>query len=455
MITVGIVSLGCPKNQSDSEVLIGQILEAGMQLTADSREADVVIVNTCSFILDARAESLEAIRQMVAEARWKSREKPLKIIVAGCMPQRYGENVVSMIPQADAFIGIDELESIVPLIEKLVFAKKTPSKPLQKITKRPRYIPEAETPRGRLTLPHIANVKIAEGCNHGCAFCAIPGIRGRFRSRPIDDIVAEVKTLVQKNGVKEINLIAQDTTFYGMDTWKKTRVGRTTKVDSSQGDSLAELLRALDKIRGDFWIRVQYTHPAHWSDELIRVFAKSKHIARYVDIPLQHISDSILDAMARETDGNYIRDLLARIRAGIPGVALRTSFIVGFPGETKENFSELMQFIRDTRFERAGVFKFSKEDGTKAALLKPQCSQATKEKRWNESMKALQKISGEIQRSRVGEKIRVLVDEPGIARTEGDAFEIDGVVYVPKNLPVGEFADVTVKGFRAYDLIAE
>lgn len=455
MITVGIVSLGCPKNQSDSEVLIGQILEAGMQLTADPREADVVVVNTCSFILDARTESLEAIKQMATEARRKSRGKPLKIIVAGCMPQRYGEKVVSMIPQADAFIGIDELEGIVPLIEKLVSAKKNSTKPLQKITKRPRYIPESETPRGRLTLPHIANVKIAEGCNHGCAFCAIPGIRGRFRSRPIDDIVAEVKTLVQKNGVKEINLIAQDTTFYGMDTWKKTRVGRTTKVDSSQGDSLAELLRALDKIRGDFWIRVQYTHPAHWSDELIRVFAKSKHVARYVDIPLQHISDSILDAMARETDGNYIRNLLARIRTGIPGVTLRTSFIVGFPGETKENFSELMQFIRDTRFERAGVFKFSREEGTKAAFLKPQCSQSAKEKRWNESMKALQKISGEIQRSRVGEKIRVLVDEPGIARTEGDAFEIDGVVYVPKNLPVGEFADVTVKGFRAYDLIAE
>lgn len=455
MITVGIVSLGCPKNQSDSEVLIGQILESGMQLTADPREADVVIVNTCSFILDARTESLDAVEQMAEEAQRKSREKPLRIIVAGCMPQRYGDKVQQMIPGVDAFIGIDELEGIVPLIEKLVGAKKSPKKALLKVTKRPKYMPEATTPRGRLTLPHIANVKIAEGCNHGCAFCAIPGIRGRFRSRPIADIVAEVKTLVQKNGVKEINLIAQDTTFYGMDTWKKTRVGRTTKVDSSQGDSLATLLRALDKIRGDFWIRIQYTHPAHWSDELIEVFAKSKHVARYVDIPLQHISDSMLDAMARETDGDYIRDLLARIRAGVPEVAIRTAFIVGFPGETKEDFAELMQFIRETKFERAGVFRFSKEEGTKAAKMTPQCSQAAKEKRWNEAMKALQKISKERQRARVGQKIRVLVDAPGIARTEGDAYEIDGVVYVPKSLPVGEFAEVTVKGFRAYDLIAE
>lgn len=460
MTCVGIVSLGCPKNQSDSEVLIGYLLEAGMSLTADPREADAVIVNTCSFILDARKESMDAIAEMAKEAKRRYKNaRPLKIVVAGCMPQRYGEKVREMIPQADAFIGIDELGKIAPLIEKLCGDN---AKPLTKdgnvpvaVTKRPRYIPDYATPRARLTLPHIANVKIAEGCNHGCAFCAIPGIRGKHRSRSIDDIVAEVKTLVQVNGVKEINLISQDTTYYGMDTWTKTRVGKTTKVSSEEGDSLATLLRALNRIRGDFWIRVFYTHPAHWSDELISVFAKCKKVVPYVDIPLQHISDNMLAAMNRETDGKYIRNLITKIRKGIPGVVIRSTFIVGFPGETREDFEELTQFLAEEKFERIGVFQYSKEDNTRAALMDNQLAPAEKVRRWNASMVLLQKISRERMRARVGEKIRVLVDEPGIARTAGDGFDVDGVVYVPKHLPVGEFAEVTVTGYKAYDLIAK
>ena len=458
MTTVGIVSLGCPKNQSDSEVLIGRLLEAGMNLTADPREADAVVVNTCSFILDAREESLEAISEMAKEAKRRRKSaKPLKIIVAGCMPQRYGEKIREMIPQADAFIGIDELGKIAPLVEKLCAGK-----PLSKdglapvaVTKRPRYIPDYETPRARLTLPHIANVKIAEGCNHGCAFCAIPGIRGKHRSRPIDDIVAEVKTLVQVNGVKEINLISQDTTYYGMDTWKQTRAGKTTKVSSEEGDSLATLLRALNRIRGDFWIRVFYTHPAHWSDELISVFAKCKKVVPYVDIPLQHISDNMLSAMKRETDGKYIRDLIKKIRKGIPKAVIRSTFIVGFPGETQEDYEELSAFLAEEKFDRVGVFQYSKEENTRAALMDNQVAPAEKVRRWNATMVLLQKISRERMRSRVGEKIRVLVDEPGIARAAGDGFEVDGVVYVPKSLPVGEFAEVTVTGYKAYDLIAK
>lgn len=458
MTTVGIVSLGCPKNQSDSEVLIGRLLEAGMNLTADPREADAVVVNTCSFILDAREESLEAISEMAKEAKRRRKSaKPLKIIVAGCMPQRYGEKIREMIPQADAFIGIDELGKIAPLVEKLCAGK-----PLSKdglapvaVTKRPRYIPDYETPRARLTLPHIANVKIAEGCNHGCAFCAIPGIRGKHRSRPIDDIVAEVKTLVQVNGVKEINLISQDTTYYGMDTWKQTRAGKTTKVSSEEGDSLATLLRALNRIRGDFWIRVFYTHPAHWSDELISVFAKCKKVVPYVDIPLQHISDNMLSAMKRETDGKYIRDLIKKIRKGIPKAVIRSTFIVGFPGETQEDYEELSAFLAEEKFDRVGVFQYSKEENTRAALMDNQVAPAEKVRRWNATMVLLQKISRERMRSRVGETIRVLVDEPGIARAAGDGFEVDGVVYVPKSLPVGEFAEVTVTGYKAYDLIAK
>lgn len=458
MTTVGIVSLGCPKNQSDSEVLIGRLLEAGMNLTADPREADAVVVNTCSFILDAREESLEAISEMAKEAKRRRKSaKPLKIIVAGCMPQRYGEKIREMIPQADAFIGIDELGKIAPLVEKLCAGK-----PLSKdglapvaVTKRPRYIPDYETPRARLTLPHIANVKIAEGCNHGCAFCAIPGIRGKHRSRPIDDIVAEVKTLVQVNGVKEINLISQDTTYYGMDTWRQTRAGKTTKVSSEEGDSLATLLRALNRIRGDFWIRVFYTHPAHWSDELISVFAKCKKVVPYVDIPLQHISDNMLSAMKRETDGKYIRDLIKKIRKGIPKAVIRSTFIVGFPGETQEDYEELSAFLAEEKFDRVGVFQYSKEENTRAALMDNQVAPAEKVRRWNATMVLLQKISRERMRSRVGEIIRVLVDEPGIARAAGDGFEVDGVVYVPKSLPVGEFAEVTVTGYKAYDLIAK
>lgn len=468
MLTVGIISLGCPKNQSDSEVLIGHILDAGMLLTADAREADAVVVNTCSFILDARKESLDAVAEMVREAKRRRKTKrPLKIVVAGCMPQRYGEKVREMIPGVDAFIGIDELGKIVPLLKKLcgnaaagTRFQKNPNENVSEktvpvfVSRNPKYVPDFSTPRGRLTLPHIANVKIAEGCNHGCAFCAIPAIRGRHRSRAIDDIVAEVKTLVQVNGVKEINLISQDTTYFGMDTWKNVRVGKTTKVSSEQGDSLATLLRALNKIRGDFWIRVFYTHPAHWSDELISVFARCKKVVPYVDIPLQHISDKMLSAMNRETDGNTIRTLIAKIRKRVPAVVIRSTFIVGFPGETREDFAELENFLREEKFDRVGVFEYSKEENTAAALLPEQVALAEKTRRRNVVMTLLQKISRERMRSRVGEKIRVLVDEPGIARTAGDGFEVDGVVFVPKTLPAGTFADVVVTGYKAYDLIA-
>lgn len=458
MRTVGIISLGCPKNQSDSEVLIGHILDAGMQLTADPREADAIVVNTCSFILDARKESLEAVSEMAREAKRRKNRRPLKIIVAGCMPQRYGDKVREMIPKADAFIGIDELGKIAPLIDKLcgnATTGKEQGEPPVFVSKRPKYIPDYATPRARLTLPHIANVKIAEGCNHGCAFCAIPGIRGKHRSRSVDDIVAEVKTLVQVNGVKEINLISQDTTYYGMDTWKNVRVGKTTKVSSEEGDSLATLLRALNRIRGDFWIRVFYTHPAHWSDELISVFAKCKKVVPYVDIPLQHISDNMLGEMNRETDGKYIRDLMTKIRKRIPNVVVRSTFIVGFPGETPEDFAELENFLAEEKFDRVGVFQYSKEENTSAALKPNQIAPAEKVRRWNRLMTLLQKNSREKMRSRVGEKIRVLVDEPGIARTAGDGFEVDGLVYVPKSIPAGTFAEVTVVGYKAYDLIAK
>jgi ribosomal protein S12 methylthiotransferase len=255
--------------------------------------------------------------------------------------------------------------------------------------------------------------------------------------------------------VKELNLISQDTTYFGMDRWSEERPNPRSKVDSSKGESLASLLRELDTIEGDFWVRLLYTHPAHWSDELIETIAKSKHVARYVDIPLQHISDRMLTAMQRETSGDYIRDLIKRMRVGAPHMAIRTTFIVGFPGETEEDFAELLKFLEDTQFDRVGIFKYSQEEGTKAAKMEGHLSQEVKEDRYARAMTLLQRLSKERGERFVGRKIRVLVEKPGVGRSEGDAMDIDGIVKIPKKFNVGEFAEVTVTGAEEYDLIAK
>jgi len=295
-------------------------------------------------------------------------------------------------------------------------------------------------------------VKIAEGCNHPCTFCIIPQIRGRHRSRTVESVAAEARALVA-DGVKELNLISQDTTFFGMDTWAQ-RPNPRTPVDSSRGAALTTLLHQLQAIAGDFWIRLLYTHPAHWSDELIRTIAGCPKVARYVDMPLQHISDRMLDAMQRETDGRHIRDLVRRLRAGIPGITLRTTFIVGFPGETEADVEELCAFIRETRFERLGVFRFSQEEGTRAARLPGQIPAPEKERRWHRVMALQKSIAAEVSKTQVGRTLKVLVEEPGVARGEADAPDIDGRVYVPRSLPVGEFAKVKITGAHAYDLLA-
>jgi ribosomal protein S12 methylthiotransferase len=265
-------------------------------------------------------------------------------------------------------------------------------------------------------------------------------------------VVAEARGMVAE-GVRELNLISQDTTFFGMDTWAQ-RPNPRTPVNSSRGAALTTLLCQLQAIEGDFWIRLLYTHPAHWSDELIRTIAECPKVARYVDMPLQHISDRMLDAMQRETDGHYIRDLINRIRTGIPSIALRTTFIVGFPGETEADIEELGDFIRTTKFERLGVFQYSQEDGTRAAQLPGQIPAKEKERRRRRVM-ALQKgIAAAISQSQVGRTLRVLVEEPGVARSEADAPDIDGRVYVSRSLPVGEFAGVKISGYHDYDLLA-
>ena len=451
MIKVGLVSLGCAKNLIDSEIMIGHLHAAGMEMTANEREADVLIVNTCSFIDMAKRESIGTVEGAIEDRATDKKRKRQKIIVAGCLSQRFSKELPGLMPEVDAFIGLDQITQVAPIIQGLL--GKDHAAPDNHVTKLPRFIPDFDTPRFRLTPGHMAYVKIAEGCNHTCSFCIIPKIRGRHRSRTQESVVKEVEQLV-KSGVKEINLISQDLTYFGMDKWTDARPNPRSPVDSSRGESLATLLRALNDIPGDFWVRLLYTHPAHWSDELIKTIAECPKIARYVDIPLQHISDRMLKIMQRETGGDYIRDLIRRMRAGIPGLAIRTTFIVGFPGETEEDFSELLEFIKETRFERAGVFRYSREEGTKAYKFDEKVHHKTIESRWNRAMRELQVIAEELNASQVGRTHRVLVEKPGTARTAWDAPDIDGTVFVDKKLPPGQFADVTVHDWRGYDLVA-
>ncbi len=462
--TVGLISLGCAKNLIDSEVMIGHLAQAGMSLTPDPELADVLIINTCSFIDMAKQESIDAIFGAVKDRSEDPDRERQKIIVAGCLSQRFAKDLPGIMPEVDAFIGLDQITKVAPIIENLLGKKndaevqKTegPSAtedPRDFVTLKPQYVPDYSTPRIRLTPDHFAYVKIAEGCNHTCTFCIIPTIRGMHRSRTQDSVVREVQALVA-SGVKEINLISQDTTYFGMDNWEGKRPTPSSPVDSTRGESLSTLLREINKIEGDFWVRLLYTHPAHWSDELITTIAECDKVAKYVDIPLQHISDRMLTAMKRVTSGDYIRDLLRRMRAGIPGLGIRTTFIVGFPGETEEDFQELLEFIEEFRFERAGVFQYSKEEGTRAYKMDGQLHHATRKSRWSRSMAALQKIAGETNQAQVGKAVRVLVEQPGVARTQWDAPEIDGSVMVDESIPVGEFVDITIGDWRGYDLVA-
>jgi ribosomal protein S12 methylthiotransferase len=453
MIKVSLISLGCAKNLVDSEIMIGHLHQAGMRVIPDAENADVVIVNTCSFIDSSKEESIGHILEVHENRGMRKRRREQKLIVAGCMSQRFSKDLPGSMPEVDAFIGLDQITKVAPIIEE-IYARERGAKsaPASFVTPRSTFIPDYDTPRFRLTPAHFAYVKIAEGCNHPCTFCIIPQIRGRHRSRTVASVAAEVRQLVSE-GVREINLISQDTTFFGMDTWEE-RPNPRTPVDSTRGAALSSLLRELNAIEGDFWIRILYTHPAHWSDELIRTIAECTKVARYVDMPLQHISDRMLKAMQRETSGDYIRDLVRRIRAGIPGIALRTTFIVGFPGETEADVDELCEFIRETKFERLGVFRYSQEEGTRAGKMEGQITAKEKESRWHRLMALQKDIAAEVSSKSVGKTIRVLVDETGVARGEADAPDIDGRVYVPRELGVGAFATVTINGHHDYDLLA-
>lgn len=446
--TFGLISLGCAKNQVDSEIMTGVMEEAGFVHTEPER-AQVLIINTCGFIDPAKQEAIDTIFSAVRARENGEAPADQKILVAGCLSQRYASDLAVSMPEADCFIGVDKIGEVAEIAAACLDGT------AERIytTKVSRFIPDYGMPRSLISPPHYAYIKIAEGCNHACAYCAIPRIRGGHRSRPMANVVKEARRWVEQ-GVKEINLIAQDTTYYGMDKWKGG-ADKTSGVDSSRGDSLAGLLRELNAIPGDFWIRVLYTHPAHWSRELIDTFAQCDKVVKYVDIPLQHIADHILEEQRRKTDGDYIRRLIRELRAAVPGIGLRTTFISGLPGETEEDHAELRDFVREFRFERAGVFAYSREEGTLAGKMKPQVHHATKKRRANELSMIMAGIADEIGLDCIGQKIRVLVDAPGIARGPWDAPDVDGSIHVAPSLPVGEFAEVEIADAIAYELFAE
>lgn len=462
---VGMISLGCAKNLVDAEIMLGSIAAEGMALTRDAEEADVLIVNTCAFIDSAKEESIEAILQAHQDRGLSKRRAGQRLVVTGCMSQRFSKELATEMPEVDAFLGLDQVAETGRIIKQVLERQPNAAlpelegnpgqaaTPLNLVTRKPRYIPDHDTPRFRLTPPHTAYTKIAEGCNHPCAFCVIPQMRGQHRSRTIDSVVREVRSLVAE-GVREVNLISQDTTYYGMDLWE-TKAGPRQPVDSTRGVTLVNLLEELDEIPANFWLRLLYTHPAHWSDELIAAIARCRHVVPYIDIPLQHIHPRMLELMRRETSSEHIVNLIARMRAGIPGLAIRTTFIVGFPGETEEHFEYLLEFIRATRFERLGIFTYSQEDGSRAAKMPDQVPDAVKQRRYRTAMKLQQKIALEMAARHVGSELTVLADTPLEGRTAADAPDVDCKVIFTSAAPTGEFIHARVIGTQGYDLVAE
>ena len=585
-LRVGLISLGCAKNLVDAEIMLGALLRDGVEITNDPASVDAVIVNTCSFIDAAQEESVDTILES-AEVR-AAQNRGQSLIVSGCLPQRFRDELPKLLPEVDAFMGIDQVAQVSDIVRQAVarraermgkhstfniqrstskdkvagrlaelnkdsaasghekaealrgagkFGKTktvvaaprqsvaissvketsaalyrdaaTRHKPLVDVNQRPTFIPDFGTPRFRLTPRHFAYVKIAEGCNHPCSFCIIPRMRGSHRSRQQADIVAEAKALIA-DGVKELNLISQDSTYYGLDLRPNhsraisspEKFSAAAKSLSADATTICTLLRELNSLKGDFWIRLLYTHPAHWTDELISTITECPKVARYVDIPLQHIHENMLERMRRETSRQYIVDLLRKIRVGVPGIALRTTFIVGFPGETEASLNALLDFIRETKFERLGVFAYSKEDGTRAGAMTGQIPDQVKRQRRKLAMAEQHKVARQVSESFVGRTLKVLVEgraneeqlrqanvsswehgwiraegsagvppAPGqrgkfgkgrrdacatfTARGEADAPDIDGRVYVCGRLPIGEFAQVKVVGHTDYDLIAE
>ena len=460
---VGMISLGCAKNLVDAEIMLGSVLQRGMEITSRAEDADVLVVNTCAFIDSAKEESIGAILEAHQQRGKKSGQK---LIVSGCMSQRFARELRKEMPEVEAFLGLDQVVQLGEIVEEILKKHGTLNAgnsildvdsdnvdaDLAFADRRPTYIPDYDTPRFRLTPAHSAYVKIAEGCNHPCSFCVIPQMRGKHRSRTPRSVLAEIRRLVSE-GVREINLISQDTTYYGMDLWT-AKAGPRQPVDSTRGPTLAALLREIQEIDGEFWVRLLYTHPAHWSDELIDTIAQCDKVARYVDIPLQHIHEAMLQRMRRETSRQHIENLIYKLRSGIPGVTLRTTFIVGFPGETEEQFASLLDFIQRTRFERLGIFKYSQEEASRAAKMPGHVPVKTKNARYRMAMSIQREIAHETEREKIGRELKLLVDQPHVARSEADAPDVDAHVILSKEAPVGDFVWRPIVGSRGYDLLA-
>ena len=441
---IGIKSLGCPKNLVDTEVICGKLLEKGHSITGEIENSDIAVINTCSFIKDAVEESIEEIMNLV---KLKNEGRIKHIIVTGCLPQRYiKEKINEELPEIDAFLGVSELLEIDGVIEKILKNNK-----ICQVGKIPNYLYNHETPRILLTPEHYAYVKIAEGCNNHCTYCMIPTLRGNYRSREMEDIIEEVKRLSENKSLREIILIAQDTTLYGYDIYGEYK--------------LTELLKKLSLLKVDSlkWIRILYTHPAHYFDEVIEVMATYPKICPYLDIPLQHINNKILRKMNRKIDKKEIEEIINRSREKIPDLVLRTTFIVGFPGETDKDFEELLDYIKEVKFDKLGVFTYSREKGTPAYDFSHQIPLKVKKQRMETLMMAQQKISKEKNNSFLGKEKNVLIDEihknenrMAIGRTMTDAPEIDGKVFINTDkAKVGEFVKTKIIDASEYDLFGE
>ncbi len=435
--SVGFVSLGCPKNLVDSEVMLGRLRARGYAITGDAKDADVIVVNTCAFIDRAKQESIDTILEM---AREKETGRAQRLVVTGCLAQRYDAELRREIPEIDATLGTGQVEDIVRAVE----GETTHTDADQGL---PQWVYDHTSPRLLSTPSYLAYVKISEGCDYTCSFCIIPTLRGRHRSRALDDVAAEVCCLAER-GVKEVVLVAQDSTRYGLDLGLR--------------DGLALLLRRLGKIDGIRWIRVMYAYPATVTDGILDAIASEEKVVKYIDIPLQHSSESVLKRMKRPTGKGNLLGLVERMRARVPGVALRTSFIVGFPGETAADFAALLAFVGQGAFDNVGVFTYSDEEGTSAFGLEGRVPQRTKESRKRRLMSLQKRLAARRNRARVGETVEVLVEGPHPdsdlilkGRLAGQAPDVDGTVLITDGTArPGDFVPCEITEAHAYDFVA-
>lgn len=436
-VTVGLVSLGCPKNLVDSEVMLGRLRAGGYEVVADARQAEVIVVNTCAFIDRAKQESVDTILEM---AREKESGRARRLVVTGCLSQRYDADLRREIPEIDATLGTGQVDEIL----RAVGGEATITDAAEGV---PTWVYDHTTPRVLSTAGYMAYVKISEGCDYICSFCIIPTLRGKHRSRNVEDIASEVRGLAAQ-GVREIVLVAQDSTRFGLDHGIR--------------DGLAYLLRRLGRIDGIRWIRVMYAYPATVSDGILDAIAGEEKVVKYVDIPLQHASDAVLKRMKRPTGRGHLQGMVDRIRQRVPGVAIRTSFIVGFPGETEAEFAELLAFVEACEFDHLGVFTFSDEEGTTSFDLPGRVPQAVKERRKRKLMAAQKKISARRNRRRVGERVEVLVEgtHPDTdlllrGRLSTQAPEIDGMILLNDGTAApGAFVTAEITEAHPYDLVA-